>query len=233
MKISFIVPAYNEENGIQKNLSRIFKFARQNYPDFEVIVVDDGSQDSTWKILQSLKYKNLVLGKNPKNMGPGASFRRGFKLAKGDIAVTLDSDLSFPVEDTPKLIKKINEGYDLVVASPYFIKGSKNKGIPAFRLFLSLGATVIYTIALRKKLTCYTGFFRAYRKKVIKTIEFTSNGFQSQVEIIWKVRKKGYKITEVPSSLFYEQGRVSNFKIFKEIQSHLSFLFGRVLLNRP
>jgi len=226
MKTSFIVPVYNEEKGIKKNLLRIFDFAKKNYSDFEIIVVDDGSQDSTWKILQELNYKNLILGKNPHNMGPGAAFRRGFSLARGEVIVTLDFDLSFPITDTPKLLKKLNEGYDLVLASPYLLKGSTHKGIPPLRLFLSLAAVFIYGIAVGKILTCYTGFFRAYRKNVTRSIKFESNGFESQVEIIWKARRAGFKIVEVPSTLIYDNTRISNFKIVREISRHLHFLFG-------
>ncbi|HLC68944.1 MAG TPA: glycosyltransferase family 2 protein [Candidatus Bilamarchaeaceae archaeon] len=228
MKISFITPVYNEETNIEKNIQKILSFAKNNFKDFEIIAVDDGSSDHSWKILEKLRSKNIIIDKNPHNMGPGAAFRRGFALAKGDVIVTLDSDLSYPIEDTSKLLKKLNEGYGGVVASP-FLQGAGHTHVPFFRLLLSKLGTLIYTIFLGQYLSAYTCFFRAYRKGVIKNLKLEANGFESQVEIIWKTRRMGHRFAEVPSFQTFDVSRPSNFKILRELGRHLHFLLFKII----
>lgn len=231
--ISLLLAAYNEEEILDSVVDRATRYLKQNYPSsWELIIVDDGSTDNTWNILEKNKreHENLVIGKNPKNMGQGAACRRGFAMVKGDIIITNDCDLSYPLEDIPRLIAKMEEGYDVVVASP-FLPGGHLKNVPIMRrIFTTLGG-LIYSTFISSEITCYTGAFRAYKRKVIKELEFESNGFEAQTEILWRCRQKGWRIGEITSKLTFIEGRVSRFKPAKVIPKHL-MLFAKILVNQ-
>lgn len=229
MKISFVIPAYNEADEIEKNINTIYNFAKQNYSDFEIIAIDDGSKDNTLDVMRKLSLPNLIVDTNGKNMGPGAAFRKGFELATGDLIVSTESDLSYPIEDAKKLLAKLEEGYDIALATPHLAKEDAPKNVPAHRLALSHMGTAIYTFFVGEKLSTYACFFRAYKKQVIKSIQFKSNGFESQVEILWRAHKKGYKIIEISSKQNFRADRPSKFNIPRELGRHLNFLFGTVI----
>ncbi|OGM18707.1 glycosyl transferase [Candidatus Woesebacteria bacterium RIFCSPHIGHO2_01_FULL_38_10] len=116
MQISIIVPAYNEEENIKllyKKIKKVFVSYRYNY---EVIVVDDGSEDDTLRILKEIKRNNKELRviSFRRNFGQTAAFAAGFDYAKGDFILTLDADLQNDTRDIPKLLERLKEGYDVV-----------------------------------------------------------------------------------------------------------------------
>lgn len=101
MKISLIIPAYNEEKRIKKTLDSIISYMTDKFPDFEIIVVDDGSSDGTQNVVS--KYENVTFLKQVKNIGKGAAVRRGMLEARGDILVFSDADLSTPIHELEKV----------------------------------------------------------------------------------------------------------------------------------
>ncbi len=231
--ISLLLAAYNEEEILDSVVKRATCYLEENYPsDWELVIIDDGSSDSTWNILEknTKEHKNLIIGKNPKNMGQGAACRRGFTLVKGDIVITNDCDLSYPLKDIPRLISRLKEGFDVVVASPFLSEGDF-KDVPIMRKIFSKIAVIIYSRFISSEITCYTGAFRAYKKKVINELDFESNGFEAQTEILWRCRQKGWKIGEVTSKLTLIEGRISRFRPAKVIPKHLA-LFAKILVNQ-
>ena len=111
--ISVVIPAYNEEDTICETIKKLKKLFKENkLEDSEIIVVNDGSTDKTGELLEKLE---IVYIKNPKNMGYGYSLKRGIKIAKNETIVIIDCDLTYPVEYIPKLLKKKEEGFDLVI----------------------------------------------------------------------------------------------------------------------
>lgn len=116
MKISIIIPVYNSETSLPLLIERINKiFVLLDY-DYEVICINDNSKDNSWSVLKHLAKKNIKI--KPinllKNYGQHNAVLCGFRYMKGDFAVTIDDDLQNPPEEIPKLIEKINEGYDCV-----------------------------------------------------------------------------------------------------------------------
>ncbi len=213
--------AYNEHESIGKSIEKLHRYASANLKDFQIIVVDDGSPDDTYKTVEkTVKEFGVIADRNLVNMGQGAAFRKGLVHADGDVVITLDSDLSYPVEDIPKLLKKINEGYDVVVTSP-FTGGGGTEDVPFIRLFLSNLATFLYSFALGLNLTAFTGVFRAYRREIISKCNYRTNRFEAQVEILWLCKKNGAKIVEIPSVLSFKANRKSSFKIFRDMATHL------------
>ena len=114
--ISIVVPVYNESESIRLLINEIINVMQSHQLLFELIIVNDGSVDSTSNVLEhlSIKIKQLTIINLRKNYGQTAALAAGFDHSNGDIIVTLDGDLQNDPNDIPKLITNINEGYDLI-----------------------------------------------------------------------------------------------------------------------
>ncbi|MEK6817010.1 MAG: glycosyltransferase family 2 protein, partial [Nanoarchaeota archaeon] len=116
VNISVVIPVYNEEKNVEEVLKRVRDEMIKITNSFEIIFIDDGSKDSTFGILKSLKPKNheLKIIKFQKNFGQTPAMLAGFKYAKGDIIVTMDGDMQNDPKDIQNILNKIKEGYDVV-----------------------------------------------------------------------------------------------------------------------
>ena len=114
--ISVVIPAYNEENAIEKTITEIEKVMKKNKIDkgSEIIIVNDGSTDNTKSVAEKC---GAVVINNPTNMGYGFSLKRGIKQAKNEMIVITDADLTYPFSSVPEMIKIKKEGFDLVVGA--------------------------------------------------------------------------------------------------------------------
>ena len=117
MLLSIVIPAYNEGNIIKKNLELINKYFTDKF-SFEIIVINDGSNDDTNSILYQLKINNLSIYNNLKNRGKGASIRKGIKKSIGKIVLVADADLSAPINQFEKLYDELNNGYEWAQHEP-------------------------------------------------------------------------------------------------------------------
>ena len=125
-KISIIIPIYNEQSIVIDTIKRIKKVV----PDIEIIAINDGSSDNTYKILKSIN--NIKIINHPYNLGYGTSLKDGIKMATGNFIVITDADSTYPIEDIPKLVK-YSDSYDMVVGArtgdkvhiPFFRKPAK------------------------------------------------------------------------------------------------------------
>lgn len=231
--IFFLLPAYNEEKNIKILLSDISNFYRKKNILLHVIVINDGSSDDTFKNIKITKKKffhKLTVINHKKNMGLGITLKTGFnhilKIAKpDDIIITMDSDNSHTPKNSYLLIKKINEGYDVVIASRYS-KLSKTYGLSYLRKILSFISCVIFKILFPiENVTDYTCGFRAFKIKKLKNIMlnkdfFSENGFSVSADIILKLKLSKIKIyfAEVPLQLRYDLKRgLSKMKIVRTI----------------
>ncbi len=246
MLISIIVPCYNEADNIQKLNNEFLPVVKQLIMDekltvapikkVEVVFVDDGSQDDTYQGLvdtfnnmkeEYLDYKFL---RHPKNMGLGAALRTGFGVASGDIVVTVDSDGTYQYETIPDILAYMKPDVDIVTASPYHPDGRVD-GVPAFRLFLSRGSSLLYRILLDWRIHTYTSLFRVYRADVIKNISFESDGYLAGTELMVKAMLSGFRVVEYPTVLYKRMYGVSKAKIARTIYTHLRFQ-AKLLLHR-
>jgi len=202
----------------------------------EIIFVDDGSHDGTFARLQEAFGGHNKSGvifkflKHETNLGLGAAIRTGFTLADGDIVVTVDSDGTYKFSEIPALLACLTSGVDIVTASPYHPKGSVI-GVPAYRLVLSRGSSLIYRCLVNWHLYTYTCLFRAYRSAVIRNIGFESDDFLAGTELLVKALLKGYRAAEFPAVLYKRKYGVSKARIAQTIYSHLRFQ-SWVLLQR-
>lgn len=209
MKV-FIVPAtYNESGNIEKFIT-IFEeevFPQIKNYDMHILVADDTSPDGTADVVRRLmkKYKNLDVNVGEKK-GLGAAYLRALTYAiekqHADIVITIDSDLQHDPHDVIKLLKKMEEGYDIVTTSRYSKGGSMPKEWPWYRKMYSIGAnTIARVVTGRFYLHDWTGGYRAYRSEAFmkerhKLSKFS--GYTFQVAALYKSLLDGYKVGEVP-----------------------------------
>ena len=168
MQLSIVIPLLNEEESLPELLTWIEKVMREHQFSYEVVFVDDGSRDNSWEIIEQLQERNPnVVGiKFQRNYGKSAALNVGFEAAKGDVVITMDADLQDSPEEIPELYQMItNEGFDLV-------SGYKKKRYDPLSKTLP---TKIFNACTRKmsgiKLNDFNCGLKAYKKKVIKSIE--------------------------------------------------------------
>ena len=218
--IIVLLPAYNEEQSLPTLLPKLKNELEQKKDGYKVIVCDDGSIDNTGKLLD--KYADempIEVIHHKINRGLGETSRDLFERAaeiseKGDIIVRLDCDDTHEPEFIPKLIEKIQSGYDVVIASR-FEPGGGQMGVNAYRAFISRAANLFMKIFFPiPGLKEYSSGFRAYRADKIKeAIEFYGNnfiqlkglGFTCTLEKLVKLKLIGAKFGEIPFMLRYDQ----------------------------
>ncbi|MCE5214152.1 MAG: glycosyltransferase family 2 protein [Methanobacterium sp.] len=225
MKISLVIPMYNEEENVAKTLEEVTNVLKK-FDDFEIIVVDDGSTDNTYQLTYELisSDSRIKLLKHPVNMGMGRALRTGFEKAEGDVIITIDADLSYDPSFIPKLIDELDEPTDIVIGSQY-MEGGKTENIPALRLFISKSANKIVGYAMADSISTVTGVLRAYRKEVLDSVELESNGTEINPEIISKARAVGFNIKEIPVTLKGRELGESKVRFRSTTISHLLFTF--------
>ena len=196
MKITVGLPAYNEEKNIAKIIVYLKKIADQ------IIVCDDGSEDSTSMIAKSL---GVIVINHPKNLGYGSAIKSIFLKAKeidADVLVTIDADGQHKIEDVEKVVKPIVDGHaDISIGSRFLKEGD---AVPNYR---KLGIKVITKVtnsSLSDKITDAQSGFRAYNKKVLQSLTPSDSGMGISTEILIKSSNLGLKIAEVPTEIQYE-----------------------------
>ena len=196
VKVSVIVPTYNERDNLPELFERISSSLR-GY-DYEIIIVDDDSPDETWKLAEELsnKYPVKVIRRTDEK-GLSSAVIRGFKEATGDVFVVMDADLQHPPEVIPELLKAIEEGADIAIASRY-VPGGGVKNWYWYRKLISKGAIMLGRLALPKIRDVkdpVSGFF-ALRREVVEGVELNPVGFKILMEVLIKGNYR--KVVEVP-----------------------------------
>lgn len=231
MKLSIIIPCYNEEYGIvnlYKLLKPVLKDLKKQY-DVETIFIDDGSKDNTYELLKKKfgEVKGSKIVKHEHNRNLGGSLKTGLKVAQGDFIVTMDSDCTYSPNEIPHLLALLDKKTEIVTASPYHPGGSV-KNVPGYRLILSKGISFLYSLLLQSTVHTYTALFRVYKKKVIEHIRPKSNGFLGVTEMLIFPILKGYMVKEYPITLNVREFGASKLDLkglIRLIMSHFKFLF--------
>ncbi len=189
MKLSFIIPVFNEKQSLQPLYSEILENI-DNYK-YEIIFIDDGSSDGSFEVMQELagKDKNVKIIKFRKNFGKATSLNQGFEAAQGDIIFTMDADLQDDPKEIMNFINKLDAGYDLVSG------WKKKRNDPIHKTFPSKLFNTITAKFFRLKLHDYNCGFKAYRKEVIKELDIYG---EMHRYIPALADSKGFKIGEIP-----------------------------------
>lgn len=199
MKLSIIIPVYNEKKTILEILK---KLENVNFQKFgvkkEIIIVDDGSKDGTREILKKLE-KNYQIIYHSFNQGKGAALQTGFKKAKGDYIIIQDGDLEYHPEDILRLLKEA-----FLKGENFVIYGSRNLAQnQRSSLIYKIGGKCItnfFNFLFRQKLTDINTCYKLFPKKVLEKISLKEKRFAFCEEFTCQVIKKGFKIVEVPIS---------------------------------
>jgi len=196
--LSFIIPAYNEEFRIGKTLETVLDyFTQQNYT-YEIIVVDDGSNDRTPDVVAG--YPEVILFKQPQNKGKGAAVRRGMLESTGEYRLFSDADLSTPIVETERLLKELANGSDICIGSRALQSELIKKHQPFYREFMGKTFNKIVQLLVFKGISDTQCGFKCFSKQVAEAIfPLTKiDGFGFDVEILFLATKFGYKIKELP-----------------------------------
>ncbi len=199
MEISIVIPAYNEEERLPTTLRTIIDYFENLSKDYEIIVVDDGSQDNTAEIAQHFNPRVNVI-KLPKNSGKGAAVREGISHAQGDFILFSDADLSTPITEFHKLQESLENGSHIAIGSRAIDSSLIKVHQPFYREFM--GKTfnkIVRALVLRGIQDTQCGF-KMFKNSVAKQIFSLAkiDGFGFDVEILYLAHKMNFKIAEIP-----------------------------------
>lgn len=226
MDLSIVIPIFNESENVENTINRINEALSNFNGSYEIIAVNDGSTDNTLEILNRIagEYKRLKIVSYPKNIGRGMALRKGFQESQGEIVVSIDADLSYDPKYIYEFVETLKREplIDLILASPY-MPGGGVKDVPTHRLWISKLGNKILRFAMPNRIYTSTGIFRAYRKKVLDSLELESDGKEIHLEILSKAIALGFKVKELPAILTGRKRGISKFKFRKTAISHLIF----------
>lgn len=214
MKLSIIVPVYNEKGTIHEILQRVRAVPLEGI-DKDIIVVDDCSTDGTREILaQEAAAADVRVLHHPVNKGKGAAIQTGLQASTGDLIIVQDADLEYDPTDYGKLMAPILAGKATVVYGSRFAQGHHKKMFLSQRLantVLTVLTNLLYGTALSDMETCY----KVFPAQVIKPIRLRAQRFDFEPEITAKLLKRGHRILEVPISYagrVYHEGKKINWQ---------------------
>lgn len=231
MKVFVLLPAFNEERAIRILLPEISRVLGDQAISYQVIVCDDGSTDGTAQVLaEATSSYPLHVISHPINRGLGETSRDNFEAAArlsqdGDIIVRLDCDDTHDPDFILPMIAKVQEGYDVVIASR-FARGGGQQGVSRYRAFISSGANLFMKLFFPiRGIREYSCGYRAYSASIIKLaiatygnafIQLRGLGFTCTLEKLIKLHMLGARITEVPFELRYDK-KVGNSKMIGSV----------------
>ena len=203
MRISIVIPAYNEQKRIAKTLSKIFYYLKKDSVDAEVIIVDDGSRDDTFLIVNRFKdkYSNIIILRNDSNKGKGFSVRKGVLAAQGECILFIDADNSTPIQEMRKVVPLISDGKCDVALGSRSIEGSNVKlRQPYFRILMGRVFNLFVKCLFYRDFKDTQCGFKAFSKKAAQIIfeRQTIECFSFDVEILAIAKVHNFKIQQVP-----------------------------------
>lgn len=230
---SVVIPARDEEESLPSTLEDIHRvLAAENVPH-EIVVVDDGSNDGTWAVLQELKAKFPTLApvKNTGQNGFGRAVICGVEHSRGDAIVIMMADASDSPHDAVKYWRLLNQGYDCAFGSR-FMKGSEVIDYPRVKLMVNRLANFLVRVGFNIPLNDTTNAFKAYRRTVLEGCRpFLAPHFNLTVELPLKAIVRGYSFTVTPISWRNRKYGVAKLKI-KEMGSRYFFICAYVWLEK-
>jgi len=213
MKLSVIIPCFNEEKTIIDIINIVKKEINEND---EIIVIDDYSSDNTRKLLQEkLNNKNDRVILNEKNYGKGYSVKQGIQSATGDIILIQDADLEYDPSDYNKLLKPIKNGFADVVYGSRFVGSEEKRVLYFWHMLGNKFLTLLSNMLTNINLTDMEVGYKVFRSEVIKDINIEENRFGFEPEITAKISKKKLRIYEVGVKYFgrtYSEGKKIGWK---------------------
>ena len=197
MKLSVIIPVYNECNTIDRVLKRVNEVGNALDISLEIIVVDDGSTDGTIELLRASEAPHLQTIFQPVNQGKGAAVQAGFERASGDILLIQDADLEYDPGDYPHLIQPILEGDADVVYGSRFL-GGPHRVLYYWHSIANWILTTLSNMVTNLNLTDMECGYKVFSREALEGIRIQSQRFGIEPEITAKFARRGLRIYEVP-----------------------------------
>lgn len=233
-KLSIIIPCYNEASLVQKVLEKVLQTSLINNIEKEIIVINDGSTDSTAEVLNNFikNSRDIKIIHQSKNKGKGAAIKTGLENITGDIVIIQDADLEYDPEDYNKLLQPIIDGYADVVYGSRFLGNGPHRVLFFFHTIGNKFLTFLSNMFTGLNLTDMETGYKMFRSSIIQQITLKENRFGFEPEITAKISKiKNIRVYEVGIAYYgrtYNEGKKINWKDgFRAIWCILKYnLFG-------
>ena len=200
--LSVVIPAYNESKLISDTIKTVSEYLRDKRYPYELIIVDDGSTDSTVEIAKGLtkKYRSLRVIENGVNKGKGFSVRSGMLAARANFICFSDADLSTPIEEVDGLLKWLEDGFDIAIGSRSLLESRVEVHQPRWRELMGKGFNLIVQILAVRGIKDTQCGFKCFTSKAAREIFSlqTLDGFSFDVEALFIAGKLGFKVKETP-----------------------------------
>jgi len=209
-KLSVIIPVFNEEKTIKQVISRV----KKAWKNLEIIVVDDGSNDGTFKQLKKISKIKLVKHKN--NLGKGAAIRSGLKKTSGQIVIIQDADLEYDPNEYKLMLQPIINGQADAVYGSRFVSRQPHRVLLFWHRLGNGMITLTSNVLTNLNLTDVETGYKAFRTEILKKIDLKEDKFGFEVEVTSKLAKiPKIRIYEVGISYFgrtYKEGKKISWK---------------------
>ena len=211
MKLSVIMPAYNEGGTIQEIIARV-RAVDLHPHTMELVIVDDGSQEGTRDLLKQYEdTPGVRVFYQPQNAGKGAAVARGILEASGDVLVIQDADLEYDPQDFQKLIGPIAAGEADAVYGSRFMRRAGGRGyLRRWHWFGNAALTMVSNAFTGLRLTDMETCYKLFRREVAQRLDLQSRDFAMEPEITCKIARMGVRIVELPISYrgrTYDEGK--------------------------
>ena len=200
--LSIVVPCYNEEQRLPRTIEQIQRFLDEKRAPYELILVDDGSADGTRRVMDAAAVRNKAVRVEllPHNRGKGRALAVGVEAAQGDEILLTDADLSTPIEELDKLQAALNNGAGVAIGSRALRASRVEVSQPVYRVLMGKGFNLIVQAILLPGIWDTQCGFKLFRADVAHRVfaGLTTDGFGYDPEVLYRARKQGVKIAEVP-----------------------------------
>lgn len=217
MKLSILMPVYNERTVVERCVAHVLDAPLPEDLEREIIMVDDRSTDGTWSILERLAAAHpcISLYRHEVNQGKGAAVRTAIQKATGDFCIIQDADLEYDPAEYPRLLRPLLDGHADAVFGSRYLAGGATRVLPFWHTMINKTLTLVSNMFCNIKLTDMETCYKAYRTDILKSIPIRSNRFGIEPELAMKSAKRQLRIYEVPISYHgrtYEEGKKIGWK---------------------
>jgi len=217
MKLSILMPVYNERTVVERCLSQVLTAPLPENMERELVIVDDCSTDGTFAILERLAaaFPQIRLYRHEHNQGKGAAVRTAIEKASGDFALIQDADLEYDPAEYPRLLRPLLDGHADAVFGSRYMAGEQMRALLFWHSMINKGLTLISNMFCNLNLTDMETGYKVFRTDLLKSIPIRSDRFGFEPEIVMKSAKRKLRIYEVPISYHgrtYEEGKKIGWK---------------------
>lgn len=217
MKLSILIPVYNERAVVERSLAQVLIAPLPENMERELIIVDDCSTDGTTAILERLAAENpcIRLVRHPVNKGKGAAVRTSIEHASGDFCIVQDADLEYDPSEYPRLLRPLLDGHADAVFGSRYLAGEQTRVLPFWHSMINKFLTLVSNMFCNLNVTDMETCYKVFRTDLLKSIPIRSNRFGFEPEITMKCSKRKLRIYEVPISYHgrtYEEGKKIGWK---------------------